>query len=148
MARMIELDWNPDDRTLRQFGWIALVGFCLLAGAAWQEWLIFAAGLGDARTAVAGGLAALGVLAALASLVYPRANRPLFLGLSLVAFPIGFVLSYLILGTLFFGIITPMGLALRLFGRDAMSRGFRPDVDSYWTPARPAPDRARYFKQF
>ena len=27
MSKMIEIDYNPDEKTLRQFGWIALVGF-------------------------------------------------------------------------------------------------------------------------
>ena len=49
MAKMIELDLNPDDRTLRQFGWIALGGFGFIAIIAWFEVLIFAFGLGAAR---------------------------------------------------------------------------------------------------
>ena len=148
MAKMVEIDWNPDEKTLRQFGWVALVGFGLVALLAWQEWLIFAFGLGDARPMVAGGLLGLGVLIALIALVYPKANKPFFLGLTLLAFPIGFVLSYVILSTLFFVIIAPMGIVMRLVGHDPMNRSIDPDAESYWTPARPTPPNARYFKQF
>ena len=116
MANMIELNFDPDERTLRHFGFIALAGFGLLAGLAWFEILIFSVGLGAARPWVAGAFGGLGVLAALTSLVYPRANKLLFVGLSIVAFPIGFVLSYVIMGTLFYGLITPVALFFKLIG--------------------------------
>ena len=148
MAKMIEIDFNPDERTLRQFGWIALAGFGLIAGLAWFEKLIFAVGLAEARPLVAAVMLGVGVLAAANSLVYPKANRFLFVGLSLVAFPIGFVLSYVIMSTLFFLIIGPIGILMRLLGHDPLKRKFEPDAASYWTPAEPMPPRERYFKQF
>lgn len=148
MAKMIEIDFDPDERTLRQFGWIALGGFALLAALAWFEKLIFAFGLGEARVPVAGALLALGALAALIGLVYPKANRPLFVGLALIAFPIGFVLSHVIMVVLFFGIIGPIGVIMRLVGHDPMNRRLDPEAESYWTPADPMPPRERYFKQF
>ena len=100
----IELDLNPDRRKLRQFGWIALIGFGLLAALAWLEWAVFGFGLGAARGPVAGGFAALAGYALLAGLFYPPANRPLWVALMIVMFPIGFTLSYGIMGVLFFGI--------------------------------------------
>jgi len=148
MAQMIEIDFQPDRSTLRQFGWIALGGFSLLAGLAWMEWAVFAFGLGEARAPVALGLLAVGGVAAFFSLVAPKANLPLFVGLSILAFPIGFVLSYLILGFLFYGVITPIGLAMRLFGRDPLLRSFDSDQASYWSEPRPPRGKESYFKQF
>jgi hypothetical protein len=148
VAKMIEIDFHPDDRTLRQFGWIALAGFGLMAVLAWFEKLVFASGLGEARVPVATALLAVGVLAALIGLVRPQGNRFLFVGLALLAFPIGFVLSYVILTTLFFVVIAPIGIFMRLAGHDPMHRSADPTADSYWRPADPMPPRARYFKQF
>jgi hypothetical protein len=148
MAKMVEIDFHPDERTLRQFGWIALGGFGLLSLLAWKEWLLFAFGLGDARPLVAGALLGLGVLAAFLGLVFPRANQPLFVGLALLAFPIGFVLSYVILSVLFFVVIAPIGALMRLLGHDPMHRRLEPAAETYWTKAPPAPPRSRYFKQF
>ena len=148
MSGLIEIDWKPDDATLRSFGFIALVGFGVLAGLAWTEKLVFSAGLGEARPFVAGGLLALGVLSTLLSLVWPRANWPLYAGLTLIALPIGFVLSYVIMGILFFGLITPVGIVFRLLGRDPLNRGFDPEASTYWADARPARDRESYFRQF
>ena len=148
MSKLIDIDLRPDRRTLRQFGFIAFVGFGLLALLAWLETAIFAFGLGDARTWVAATLGGLGALAALLSLLAPAANRPLYVALTLIAFPLGFVLSYVILGGLFYLVITPVGVLLRLAGRDPMSRRFLPGEPSYWVDARPPRSKESYFRQF
>ncbi len=72
MSKMIEINWQPDERTLRQFGAIALAGFGLLAILAWNELLVFSLGLGSAKPLVAGGFAALGLLSGLFSLIAPH----------------------------------------------------------------------------
>ena len=148
MAQMVELNLRPDARTLRQFGWIALVGFGLLAVAAWRGWLVFHY-LGDgARQTTAVVLGALAGASALVSLVWPRANWPIYVGLTVIAFPIGFVLSYVIMATLFYVVIAPIGLLLRLFGQDPMDRRLLPAAKTYWVDARPERPRESYFKQF
>ncbi|MHA7836862.1 MAG: SxtJ family membrane protein [bacterium] len=148
MSKMIEIDWRPDERTLRQFGWIAVVGFAFLAAIAWLEVFVFAFGLGAARPWLAGAFAALAGLAGLFSLVAPKANLPIYLGLTVLSYPIGFVLSYLIMGFLFFVLITPVGLFFKLTGRDPMHRRFDREATSYWSDPRPRRGKDSYFRQF
>ena len=148
MSKLVEINFNPDTKTLRQFGVIAFVGFGIFAALAYYEKLIFSFGLGEARIPVAATFVALGTIAALLSLVAPRANRVLYVGLTLLAFPIGFVLSYVIMGTLFFLIIGPIALFFRLVGRDSMHRRYDPNASSYWLKARPARDKESYFHQY
>jgi hypothetical protein len=148
MSKMIEIDWEPSERTLRQFGWIALVGFVAIAFLAWNEWLVFSFGLGAARTAVVAAFAGLGGLSALFSLVAPKANKPIYLGLTLLSYPIGFVLSYVIMGFLFYGLITPLGLLFRATGKDLLNRGFDRGAATYWSDPRPRRGKESYFKQF
>ena len=148
MSKLVEINFNPDTKTLRQFGVIAFVGFGILAALAYYEKLIFSFGLGDARMPVVTIFVALGSIALLFSLVAPRANRFLFVGLTLLAFPIGFVLSYVIMGTLFFLIIGPIALIFRLVGKDPMHRGYDPSAATYWSAARPPRDKESYFHQY
>jgi len=148
VSKMVEIDFDPDARTLRQFGWIALAGFGLVAALAWTESLVFSFGLGAARPWVTGVAGGLGLVAALFSLVAPRANKPIYVGLALLTFPIGFVLSHVILGLLYFGLFAPVALVFRLVGRDPMKRSRDPEAASYWTPARPARPRESYFRQY
>ena len=148
MAQMVELNLRPDARTLRQFGWIALFGFGLLALLAWNGWLVFARLDPGNREPVALVLASLAGISALFSLVWPKANWPIYVGLTVVAFPIGFVLSYVIMATLFYVVIAPVGFALRAFGKDPMDRRFLPAAKTYWVEARAERSRESYFKQF
>ena len=148
MSKLIEINLRPGERVLRQFGWIALGGFGLLALLAWQEWLIFAFGLGAWRPIVAGVLGGIALLAAATSLVYPKANLPLYVGMTLLAYPIGFVLSYVIMGALFYGMLAPVGLFFRVTGRDPLRRRFEPESESYWTESRPPRPKEAYFRQF
>ena len=147
-TKLLELNLRPDERTLKQFGFIALFGFGLLAACAFYETWMFAFGLGQARTAVALALAILGVLAALASLIRPSANRLIYIGISVLAYPVGLVVSYVVLALLFFGIFAPTGALLRLLGKDPMQRTFERAQDSYWTPSRPRRSKASYFRMF
>lgn len=148
MSKLVEINFNPDDKTLRQFGVIAFVGFGALAALAYYEKLIFSFGLGDSRMTVVITLLALGTVALLFSLVFPRANRFLYVGLTILAFPIGFVLSYVIMATLYFLIIGPIALLLRVFGRDSMHRSYEAGAPTYWTTARPPRDKESYFHQY
>ena len=148
MSKMIELNLRPDAGTLRSFGFIAVAGFGFLAAIAWFQVLVFSAGLGAARVPVAATFAAIAVISGLFSLVAPKANLPIYLAISIATYPIGFVLSYVIMGTLFYLIIAPVGFVLRILGADPMDRGFRPEAETYWVDAAPQRARSTYFKQF
>jgi len=147
MSKMIEINLKPDLRILRQFGWIALVGFGLLSLLSWQHWLIFRH-IGAQGTTVALTLAGLGVLSAFFSLAWPKANLPLYVSLTLLSYPIGFVLSHLIMGLLFYGLLTPVALFFRLIGRDPMHRRLDPDSTSYWIDCRKDRPPESYLRQF
>lgn len=53
------------------------------------------------------------------------------------------VVSPIVMGAIFFLIITPIALVMRLSGRDPLKRGYEPDAVSYWidrAPLGPAPE--------
>jgi len=77
MSKLVEINLNPDKKTLRQFGVIAFVGFGILGALAYYEKLIFSFGLGEARSTVVTIFAALGSIALLFSLSLP-ATLPLW----------------------------------------------------------------------
>jgi Saxitoxin biosynthesis operon protein SxtJ len=147
MSGLARLDWNPSAHTLRQFGFIALGAFGLLALMAHQEAFMFRAGLGNARLAVTWSLLGVGVLSALFSIVAPRANRPLFVGLSVVAYPIGWVVSHVLLAVLFFGLFAPIGFLLKATGQDTLQPR-ESSAGTYWQKARRKRAVADYFKQY
>lgn len=59
---------------------------------------------------------------------------------------LGRVVSPVVLGVIFFGVFTPVGMVMRAFGRDAMCRKFDASTRSYWirrNPPGPADDSYR-----
>lgn len=125
---MISIDWNPTPRKLRQFAAASLVAGGVLAG--FGRWpivgLVFAA-------------------AGLLGLASPRLVRPLYLGLSVVTAPIGWVVSNLLLALIFLLVITPLGLLLRLTGRRGVLR--RPAA-STWERHSPPSSAGQYLRQY
>jgi hypothetical protein len=134
-----DVSWHPSTRTLRQFAglWLAVVG----ASAAWQA-------LVRQRPTVALVLALLALLVGMAGLVRPSLVRWPYVGGMVLAFPIGWAVSMLLLAILYFGIFTPLALLFRLRGRDVL-RLRRPEgAASYWTPRPTVTDPRGYFRQF
>ena len=146
---LVKLDLNPGRRTLRQFGIIALVFFG--AVGAWTLYRSTFLGFElepPATTILGGTLVALGALSGLLALVAPAAVRPLYVGLVVITFPIGFVVSHVILAVLYYLVLTPIGLLMRLFGYDPMQRRLDPAAPSYWEDKAPVTDVKSYFRQY
>jgi hypothetical protein len=93
-------------------------------------------------------LLALAAVSGVLSLLYPRGNRPLYLALTVLAYPLGLVLSYVVLALIFFGVFMPIGWALRALGKDPLERRFDAARQSYWTTPRQSRDKASYFRLF
>ena len=135
---LIRIDRNPSRRQLNVFGLIWLVFFGVVGG------IVLASG-GTVWTAVLWGLA-MGVPAI--GWIWPRFMRLIYVGMAYAAFPIGFIVSYLVLTLLYYLVITPTGLLMRLFGHDPMNRRFDPNAESYWSPREQREGLNGYFKQF
>ena len=63
------------------------------------------------------------------------------------AFPIGWTVSHLLLGSIFYLVITPIGLLLRALGHDPMERKFDREAKTYWIEHERA-ETARYFRMY
>ena len=75
-------------------------------------------------------------------------TRLVFRMLVIASFPIGLVVFTVIIGLVYYGVFTPMALAFRLVGRDALNR--RPDrgAKSYWFKRPSARPARSYFKLY
>src|SRR5262245_59316011 len=99
--RWADIPFDASHRTLRQFAALCIVFFGALA-CYWGLW----------RHSPTAGLV-LGVLAVAVGglgLVKPEAVRPVFAAWLVVAFPIGWTVSHLLLAVLYYGLFTPLAL--------------------------------------
>jgi hypothetical protein len=132
--KFIEINWAPSDRQLRQFGLTALVALPSLAwlwggGQQWNLWLL-----------------STGIATAILAWIRPRILRPVFVGLSLVTFPIGLVTGEFTLLVMFLAVFLPTGLLFRVLKRDPLQRKFDRQSSSYWAPKRQPCSVAQYFR--
>ena len=119
----------------RSFGWFftgvfVLVGiYGLWKGGAALSWVL-----------------ALAALTALVTVTRDTWLTPLNRGWMKLGELMGRVISPIVLGVIFFGVFTPVGMVMRAFGRDAMCRKFDAGLPSYWVkrdPPGPADDSYR-----
>ena len=92
-------------------------------------------------------MVALAAVLILPALVAPRVLAPAHRAWMALGNILGWVNTRLVLGLIFFGLITPMGLVLRLTGRDPMRRAFDPNATTYRVPQTPRPG-AHMLRQF
>ncbi|MEX0936449.1 MAG: SxtJ family membrane protein [Pirellulales bacterium] len=137
---LIEINRNPSHRELRQFACIWLPAFAaLVGGLLWYHFGWWQA---------AATLWTLALVAAVVGWLAPQGMRLVYLGWMYAALPIGWTVSHLLMAAVYYLLITPIGLVMRLVGRDSMQRRFDRSAATYWEAHAPQRDIARYFRQF
>ena len=133
-----DLPLNPTSRMLRQFAGAWVVVFAALALRQW---------FGRGHPELASALGAISIVGVI-GLVQPKAMRWLFIAATVLAFPIGWVVTQFAVALMFFLVLTPIALVFRWTGRDALQLRRKSEAKSCWrehtTPSKPE----RYLKQF
>jgi len=112
-----------DNRSLQKFAAV-LSSALLLVGA----YLFFFKT--DAGTTL--WIVALILMLLAVALLRPQWLRPLHVAWMALAFALGGLISRLLLTLLFYVVLTPLGLVLRLFGKDFMQRKAQKNGAGYW----------------
>lgn len=115
----------PSDRS---FGWL-FTGVFAISGVLLNPWVL-----------------ALAVLTAAVTVANPESLAPLNRAWMRFGAALHRVVSPVVMGILYFGLFTPMGVVMRLFGWDAMKRTWDPAAKSYWANREPAGPREDSFR--
>ena len=136
---LTELNLNPSKKDLKWFGLMMGLFFGVLGGLCWWKF----SAPNAART--------LWVIGTVSTAIYyavPRIRWWVFAGWMVAAYPIGWVLSHVLLAGVYYLVVTPIGLIMRAVGRDPLQRKFDRDAKTYWVEHRTETDPSRYFRQF
>ncbi len=125
------------DKDLRSFGRVLGI-FCAIVGglSLWKQGAHWPVWLGAAAL-----LLGLGTL-------WPRALRPFQKVWMTLALLMGWVMTRVLLGLVFFLVLTPIGLLTRLCGKDFMHRRFDLAGSSYWIARPKRSDKSRHETQY
>lgn len=135
-----EINWNPTDRQLRQFGGTAAVALPTISAIHW--WV---SGRGSVQATILA--ASVGITLAIIGWFLPRSLKPLFLGLSILSTPIGMVVSVVAMIAIYLAVFLPIGLIFRLMKRDRLQLKFDRAAVSYWQPKRQPQGAKSYYRQ-
>jgi hypothetical protein len=144
---LVEINWRPEAGELRKFGLAMIVGFGIIGSlvylkaahsAGWRDWSVGSLPL---VLWIAGGAAGL------LGLSGTRAALPVYWVWMGIAYVMGNIISRLFLLFLFYGMITPMGICMRLSGRDKLLLR-RGQFRSYWQEVPPVRNKSSYERQF
>lgn len=132
------INWRPDARELRRFALAMLIGFTVLGLlSVWRAWGITTASV---------ILWSAGAVLAIAAFI-PGLGRVAYLAVYLPTSIIGYVVSNVILALMFFLIITPLGILLKLMGKDVLQQR-RQKNSTQWIPVKGVKTEDRYYRQF
>ena len=83
----------------------------------------------------------------LPAIVWPRALAPAHRAWMRIGHALGWLNSRILLGIVFFFVVTPLGFVLRLLGKDPLGRRFDPRAETYrmTRQARPGTHMTRQF---
>ena len=90
----------------------------------------------------------MGVVLGIVGLVWPAGVKWPFVAWMVAAFPIGWLISQIMLAVMFFGLLTPVAILFRLRGRDLLRRKPAGTEASLWTVKETPRDVRRYFTQY
>lgn len=135
---LIRINKNPTPRQLLVFGaaWLLVVG--LAGAAAWRR----------GHPALAETAWALAAAVPLAGSLSPGLLRGVFVGLSYASYPVGFAASYVVLALVYYAVLAPIGLAMRLFGYDPLTQRRNPGSTSLWMRRVDPKTPESYFRQY
>ena len=134
-----DIQFKPTNRVLRQFAVAWLAFFLTWAAVQWLK-------RGNPTAALI--LGALAVVVGGFGLVMPATVRWVYVGCMIIAFPVGWVLSQVMLALMFYCVITPVAVFFRLRGRDLLHRMPPRNRTSFWTAKSLPQDVRRYFRQY
>lgn len=137
---MLEINWHPSPRELRQFAGIWLPAFAAVFGAM----LVYRSGSWTTATLIWGTAAAV----AIAGLAMPVLVKPLFVGWMVAAYPIGWTVSHIVLAVTYYGLFTLVGMLMRVFRYDPLERRPDPSLRTHWVDHEQQADSRAYFRQF
>jgi hypothetical protein len=133
-----EIPFRPGTKALRQFAAAWLIFF--MAFGAHQYLVRHHSGVGLGLMGMAVVIGALG-------LMKPATVRWIFVGWMVLAFPIGWAVSELMLLLMFYAILTPVAVLFRMRGRDLLRRRRLAEA-TFWLPKHTPEDLRSYLQQY
>lgn len=136
---IIDVNWHPSQKELRVFSALLIV-FCAVIGS-----MSYAnSETTSVVVCISMGGAAIGAIGCIA----PNAIRGVYVVWMAAVLPIGLVVSNLLIGFVFFGVVWPIGVVMRWKRGDPMNLLFDKSASTYWIKRTGPRNPRQYFRQY
>ena len=136
---MIDVNWNPTRKELRIFFLLLILFFGLIS------WAVFHRSNSQiVAFTLFGTAAAIGLL----GVCFPLLMKWVYVGWMIAVYPIGWVVSHLLMAFIFYLVFTPIAFIMKLIGYDSMRRKLDRKANTYWIDREESSDTKRYFRQY
>lgn len=135
----IEINKNPPRAQLASFGRLWAPAFAMMFSAMFWNAAVYSGCVISL---------AIGMLIALVAWVNPLWLKPVFVTLMIVTFPLGMLIGFVLMVCVYYLCIVPIGLLLRVFGKDPLAKRWDSEASSYWIERSDMAPLEQYFKQF
>ncbi len=140
----LDTNWKPKRADLRDFARTFMLAFPVFASVlllatwwrtgAWATWPLWVGGIGV-------------TVGAVCWLVLPIA-RPVYFFWHFLGCCMAALVSNLLLALVFYAVVTPVALVLKVLGKDPLQRKWDRSATTYWKKAERSEDPRQYFRQF
>ena len=133
------MEINLDKKQIRTFG----LGLAVILS-------VFAAlNLYKGHQSVALTLLIFGAISAVLAILCQILLKPVYIVFMKISHVLGWINTRILLGLIFYVVITPIGFVIKIFGKDLLDRKIEPDKQSYWIKREKVHnEKSRYEKQF
>lgn len=136
---LIKLNINPPLAQLKSFGRVWTPLFAIIIG-----FNVMFNGYFEAAVTIE----VVAMVIVLVGWLRPEMLKFPFVAAMVVTYPIGIVVGWLLLRTIYYGCLCPIGLMLKVFKKDLLQQRWDLDAESYWTQRREVVGTQQYFRQF
>ena len=138
---VIDVNWNPSKKELRVFSALLIV-FCGIIGGVshWKS--------APGTTPILVDVTFVGAVLGAIGCVAPNLIRIVYVVWMALVLPIGIVVSNVLIGLVFFGVVWPTGAIMRWKRGDAFRLKFDKSANSYWIKRSSPSSQRHYFRQY
>ena len=136
---MIDLNLNPTRKELKWFAALQVIFFGIVAFIVVRK---------TGSTGAATVIVSVSVVVGVIGWFVLGFMRAIYVVWMIAVYPIGWTLSHVLMGAIFYLVVTPTAIMMKLCGKDPMQRTLDRAAQSYWQPRPRQEGTRRYFRQF
>ncbi len=136
---LTEINWNPTKRELSIFSVALSFLLCLIAAFSYKA---------TTSIPLVVAMGSVAILLSVTGFFFPQHIKPIYVAWMVLFYPVRWIVSCLLIAVVYYLVIFPIGMTLRICGQDLVGKRFDTQALSYWKAKKEIRKETDYFRQF